>query len=166
MVRMKSVYSTILVLIFISISSLLYGQNINYIKVPDLENILKASENKLFVVNFWATWCPPCVSELPNFEKVAKEYSKEKVRFILISLDFPGQIEKQLIPFLKKNKISLDVLVMTDVDYDSWISKVDNSWEGNIPATLFFNNTKNKRYFHLGEVDETGLRKIINSNLN
>lgn len=89
------------------------GQKVTHIKVPDLEKILKTPENNLFVVNFWATWCPPYVAELPNFEKVAKEYTTEEVRFILVSLDFPGQIEKQLILFLKKNKISLDVYVMT-----------------------------------------------------
>lgn len=164
--RIKPVFSIIMLLSFLATGTLLSGQKVTHIKVPDLENILKAPENKLFVVNFWATWCTPCVSELPNFEKVAKEYSADKVSFIMVSLDFPGQIEKQLIPFLKNNKISLDVYVMTDVDYDSWINKVDKSWEGNIPATLFFNNTNKKRYFHLGEVDETGLRKIINSNLN
>lgn len=164
--RIKPVFSIIMLLSFLATGTLLSGQKVTHIKVPDLEKILKAPENKLFVVNFWATWCPPCVSELPNFEKVAKEYKAEDVRFILVSLDFPSQIEKQLMPFLKKNRISLDVLVMTDVDYDSWIDKVDRSWEGNIPVTLFFNNSKKKRYFHLGEVDETGLRKIINSQLN
>jgi len=64
------------------------GQKIEYIKVPDLEKILNNKENKLLVVNFWATWCAPCVKELPAFEKVAGEYNESKVRFIMLSLDF------------------------------------------------------------------------------
>jgi len=84
----------------------------------------------------------------------------------MVSLDFPSQIEKQLIPFLKKNMITLDVRIMTDIDYNAWIEKVDPSWQGNIPATLFFNNPRKTRYFHPGEIDEPGLKKIINSHLN
>jgi thiol-disulfide isomerase/thioredoxin len=139
------------------------GQKIEYLKIPGLETILRNPDNKLFVINFWATWCAPCVSEIPEFEKAAKHYDKEKVRFILVSLDFPSQIEKQLIPFLKRNRITLDVAVMTDLDYNAWIDKVDPLWQGEIPATLFFNNSKKTRYFHSGEVSESELKKFINS---
>lgn len=142
------------------------SQEISYINIPDLDNILKAPENKLYVVNFWATWCAPCISELPGFQKVSKEYDPEKVRFIMVSLDLPGQVQKQLIPFLRKNMITLDIRVMTDLDYNEWIEKVDPSWQGNIPATLFFNNSKKARYFHTSEIDESGLKKVINTYLN
>lgn len=138
------------------------GQKIEYIKVPDLEKILSNQENKLLVVNLWATWCAPCVKELPVFEKAAGEYNQSKVRFIMISLDFPSQIETQLKPFLRKNKISLKVSVMMDTDYNSWIDKVDPTWEGNIPSTLFLNNSKKTRYFHSGELSESELKKLIN----
>jgi hypothetical protein len=72
-------------------------------------------------------------------------------------------VDKTLVPFLKKNGISLDVRVMTDTDYNSWIDKVDTDWQGNIPSTLFFNNHKKIRYFHSGEITEPELRKIIDS---
>jgi len=138
------------------------GQKIEYIKVPDLEKILNNKENKLLVVNFWATWCAPCVKELPAFEKVAGEYNESKVRFIMLSLDFPSQIESQLKPFLKKNNLTLDVSVMMDTDYNSWIDKVDPQWQGNIPSTLIVNHEKKTRYFHSGEIDEPELRALIN----
>jgi thiol-disulfide isomerase/thioredoxin len=141
------------------------GQKIEYLKIPELEKILNNHEDKLYVVNFWATWCAPCVSELPAFEKVAKNYSPDKVRFLLISLDFPSQIEKQLIPFLKKNKITLDVGVMMETDANLWIDKVDPSWQGNIPSTLVLNNQKNIRHFQSEALDEQGLRKLINTYL-
>jgi thiol-disulfide isomerase/thioredoxin len=138
------------------------AQKIEQIRIDGLERILNSRENKLLVVNFWATWCPPCVMELPDFEKVAGEFDRSKVRFILVSLDFPSQIETQLKPFLEKNKITLDVTVMMDTDYNSWIDKVDPQWQGNIPSTLFLNNQRKSRYFHSGELDESGLRKLIN----
>lgn len=152
-----------LIIVFIISSSAMKGQKVDYIKIPELEKILKNPDNKLFVVNFWATWCAPCVKEIPGFEKTAKDYDPGKVSFLLVSLDFPSQIEKQLIPFLKKNKITIDVAVMTDVDYNAWIDKVDPEWQGAIPATLFFNNSRKTRYFHSGEVTEPELRKFINS---
>ena len=156
-------YVSALAVIMVLSFSRLEGQKIEYIKIPELEKILKNPDNKLFVVNFWATWCPPCVSEMPGFVKAAKDYDPAKVRFILVSLDFPSQVEKQLIPFLKKNNITLEVAVMTDVDYNAWIDKVDPDWQGDIPATLFYNNSKKTRYFHPGEVSEPELKKYINS---
>lgn len=156
-------YSTVIFVLFLVASSTLEGQKIEYIKIPDLEKILGNSDNKLYVLNFWATWCAPCVSEIPAFEKTAKSFDPQKVRFILVSLDFPSQIEKQLLPFLKKNKVTLDVAVMTDIDYNAWIDKVDAKWQGDIPATLFFNNYTKTRYFHTGELSESELRKNINS---
>ena len=159
----KFQFITAILILFFVASSSLDGQKIEYIKVPDLEKILKYSDNTLYVLNFWASWCAPCVSEIPAFEKTSKLYDPAKVKFILVSLDFPSQIEKQLIPFLKKNRITLDVAVMMDVDYNAWIDKIDPQWQGDIPATLFFNNSRKSRYFHTGGVTEAELTKYINS---
>jgi len=161
--KTKGHYLIILLFSALVSTSKLAGQNIEYIKIPQLTEILNNPDNKLFVVNFWATWCLPCIKELPSFEKVAIEYDPAKVKFILVSLDFPSQIEDRLIPFLKKNKVTLDVVVMTDVDYNSWIDLVDPLWQGNIPATLFLNNATQKRYFHMGTVNGPELKKYINS---
>ena len=161
---MNKIFLNILGLVFSAFSFLpVHAQEIEYIKIPELEKILKNQDNKLYVVNFWATWCAPCVKEMPVFEEVSKEYSSKEVQFIMISLDFPSQVKDQLIPFLKKNNVKLKVAVMTDLDYNSWIEKVDPSWQGDIPATLVFNNIKKKRDFKPGALDEPGLRKMINN---
>lgn len=149
-----------LILASLNLASL-QGQEIEKIGIPELEKILAGTENQLHVVNFWATWCPPCVTELPYFEKLSKEYRDKGVKFILISLDFPSQIDSKLIPFLKRNKITADVRVMTNIDYNSWIDKVDTSWQGNIPVTLIFNNEKKIKYFHPSELTEKELRDLI-----
>lgn len=153
------------ILIFIILADKLEAQKFEFIQVPELEKILKNPENKLYVVNFWATWCPPCVKEFPYFQKLAKEYDPEKVEFIMISLDFRSDLESKLIPFLEKNNVTVDVALMTDLDYNSWIDKVDPSWQGEIPSTLIFNNSRKVRLFHPGELDEQGLRKLINNSL-
>jgi thiol-disulfide isomerase/thioredoxin len=158
-------------IIFVLIVSVIFlkspasGQTVKNIRTADLERILKNQDDKLHIVNFWATWCAPCVKELPYFEKLSKLYDPGKVSFILISLDFPSEVDKQLMPFLKRNKISLGVDLMQDLDYNSWIATVDQGWYGNLPATLVFNNSRNIRIFHSGEIDEPGLRKMIDENL-
>lgn len=137
------------------------AQKIEKIGIPELERILASPADQLHVVNFWATWCPPCVTELPYFEKLSKEFRDKGVKFILISLDFPSQIETKLIPFLEKNKITAEVKAMTNLDYNSWIEKVDAGWQGNIPVTLFFNNSGKTKYFHPTELTEKELRDLI-----
>ncbi|MBN2632555.1 MAG: TlpA family protein disulfide reductase [Bacteroidales bacterium] len=157
---MRNILLTVVVILIIHPQSI-NAQKVERIGIPELEAILTSNDDRLYVVNFWATWCAPCVKELPYFEKVAPEYKPEDVRFILVSLDFPQQIDRQLLPFLRKNRITLEVKAMTDLDYDAWIRKVDRDWQGNIPATLLFNNKANKRLFIPREVDEKDLREAI-----
>ena len=71
-----------------------------------LERYLNKADNKTYIVNFWATWCKPCVEELPYFEQAGKKYRDQNVEVLLVSLDFPNQVEKQLKPFIEKNKLS------------------------------------------------------------
>lgn len=163
---MNNVYRYIVLAAMLSMTfNIAISQEVERIKIPELEKILNNPDDKIHVVNFWATWCGPCVREFPVFEKVAGDYNGKNVKFLMISLDFPSQIEKQLIPFLKKNNATLDIAVMMDVDYNAWIDKVDNNWQGDIPATLVFNNARKQRNFHKGEIDEQGLRKLINGYL-
>lgn len=154
-----------LFLIFVGRESVISGQKVEHINADGLDKILHNADNKLFVINFWASWCAPCVAELPSFITLSREYEKAGVKFIFISLDFPSKIDQQLIPFLKKNKIEHVVNVMMETDSNLWIDKVDPSWQGNIPATLFLNNQKKIRYFHPDALGEQELRKLINSYL-
>jgi thiol-disulfide isomerase/thioredoxin len=136
------------------------------IKVIDykgLQPYLQKKEDTLYVINFWATWCKPCVKELPYFERVNKEFKDEPVRVILVSLDFPKQLESKLIPFIEKNNIQSEVIVLNDPDSNNWINKIDESWSGAIPATLFYSGKT--RIFHEKTFTYSELVKIINQNL-
>ncbi|MBN1446952.1 MAG: TlpA family protein disulfide reductase [Bacteroidetes bacterium] len=96
----------------------------------------------LRVINFWATWCAPCVEELPYFDELAREQREQPVQVILISLDFRKQLEKRLLPFLRERDLQATVVVLDDPDADSWIDAVDPSWSGAIPATLLLHGTR------------------------
>ena len=105
-----------------------------------------SSSEKTYVINFWATWCAPCVKELPYFENVNKEFKDKNVEVILVSLDFPSQLESKLKPYLKKNKIKSQVILLDDSKFNTWVPKVFEKWDGGIPATLIVNSTNYNFY--------------------
>lgn len=111
----------------------------------DLESKFTTDSDSTYVINFWATWCGPCVKELPYFERVNEEMADDKVKVILVSLDFKRQIDKKLIPFMINKRIKSEVIALTDTRSNQWIDQVDPEWSGSIPATLIFN--KNKKLF-------------------
>jgi thiol-disulfide isomerase/thioredoxin len=124
----------------------------------------QTTNDTTYVINFWATWCSPCVKEIGFFEEVHTSFKDSKVKVILVSLDFPNQLERRLIPFLEEKEISASVMLMTDLDYNSWIDRVDKSWSGAIPATLIFN--QEDRVFLEQELSRDELFKHVNQILN
>ena len=109
-----------------------------------LEKLLNQKDDKIYVINFWATWCAPCVKELPHFEKLNKEYSEKNVEVILVSLDFPHVYDSKLKPFIKDKNLKSKVVALDDADMNTWIPKVDETWSGSIPATIIYKNDERK----------------------
>jgi len=104
-----------------------------------LTPIFEQKSDTTYIINFWATWCKPCVAELPYFVDLQKKYEGQKYKFIFVSLDFPKQIQKKLIPFLEKNPLPGEVIVLDDSNSNTWIPAVDPEWSGAIPATMVYN---------------------------
>lgn len=111
-----------------------------------LEPYLNKTDDKTYVVNFWATWCAPCIKELPYFETLNAQYAGQNVEVLLVSLDFPSQYEKKLKPFIKKHDLKSKILVLDDVDQNNWIPKINENWDGAIPVTIIYNRDKRKFY--------------------
>ncbi|GAB4313135.1 MAG: TlpA disulfide reductase family protein [Bacteroidales bacterium] len=124
---------------------------------------LEKQNDTLYVINFWATWCKPCVAELPNFERIDKEYADRPVKVVLASLDFPKRITSQLIPFIHKNNITATVVVLHDPDANRWIPLVNPDWSGTIPATLIYKN--DERTFYEGQLEYEELKSMIQNKL-
>ena len=119
--------------------TLLYSQYYNapeVVNVEELLHLINKKDDTIRLFNFWATWCRPCVKELPYFEELKAKMASVKYRQYLISLDFTDQISKNLIPFLKKKKISSEILVLEAGDPNIWIDQIEPRWSGTIPASL------------------------------
>ncbi len=113
-----------------------------------LKHLLEKQSDTTYVVNFWATWCAPCVKELPHFEKLNADYASQKIKVLLVSLDFKKEIQSRLLPFIAKRKLKSQVVLLSDPDADKWINEVSTNWSGAIPATLIYNASLKKRIFY------------------
>lgn len=144
-------------------NAILAQKVVAYDNFSALEKEVLSDKNTIYVVNFWATWCAPCVKELPYFEKLNSE--NKSIKVVLVSLDFKDQFESKLLPFVKNRKINSEVVLLTDKDYNTWLPMIDKDWSGSIPATLIIKNDKKffaERIFSSYEE----LSEYVNTNIN
>lgn len=131
------------------------------IKFDSIQKLLtEKSSDKILVINFWATWCGPCVKEIPLFETFQTNNS-ETVTVKLVSLDYADKVDK-VNAFIKRKHLKCDVLLLDEVDGNSWIDKVDPSWGGAIPATIIINPKTGHRKFIEKELKEGDLERLVN----
>ncbi|SHH00509.1 Thiol-disulfide isomerase or thioredoxin [Flagellimonas flava] len=128
------------------------------------ESMLHLQDGKTYVINFWATWCKPCIEEMPYFEQVNAERATDGVEVILVSLDMPSMWKSRLEPFVEKKGLKSKVVILDDPKQNDWIPKINEDWDGGIPATLIYNKNKREFYGHGFTYDElnTELNKFIN----
>jgi thiol-disulfide isomerase/thioredoxin len=137
--------------------------SVNY---DQLKEIIEKNDDKLYVVNFWATWCRPCIEELPHFLEVSSAYENQApFQMILVSLDKAELLETDVAKMITKLNIDNDVYLLDDnkrMNY--WISAVDSTWSGAIPATVFYKNGQ-KLHFTEGQLTKEELNTIIQQHL-
>lgn len=118
-----------------------FAQEIPVIKYDDLVALMKEDNGKIKVINFWATWCAPCVAEMPDFEKFSQDYAAQNVEVIFVSLDFAENLDK-VEKFIDRKGYQSRVVLLDEIDYDAWLPKINKSWSGSIPATLIISGTE------------------------
>jgi thiol-disulfide isomerase/thioredoxin len=153
-----------ILLIFIPLKLRAQEKSIPVTGFSEFKKVLHNTSDTVYVINFWATWCGPCRKELPEFEKIHQLYVHEKVKVLLVSLDFPSQLEKGLIPYLTANKITADVVLLNEPDANAWIDQVDPSWTGSLPATLVYQS--NNRNFFEKELTYQDIHNLVQSIIN
>ncbi|GAA5091285.1 TlpA disulfide reductase family protein [Chryseobacterium ginsengisoli] len=138
---------------------------IETVKYEDLEKRIQKENDKLLVVNFWATTCAPCVKELPHFMEINEKYKDNpQFKMILVSLDRLVDKERVL-KFIKNKNIRAEVILLDDIKrMNTWIPRFEKNWDGNIPVTIFYKNGE-KVHFNDGEMSKEELEQTITKNL-
>ena len=135
------------ILVFILSVSGVFSQNIPvYNSFEEFQSLLQRNNDTTYVVNFWATYCAPCIKEMPVFRKLDKNYQDKPVKIVLTSLDFGSNVKDRVRGFMKQHDIRSKVVILDDPDGNSWINKVSEKWSGALPGTLIYNKTSREFY--------------------
>lgn len=151
----KTLFISLIILLAGSVG---FGQDVKKIKVTDLEKVIAESKGPM-IINFWATFCKPCMEEIPHFQKLQIKYEKDGLKVLFVSLDLQDDYPAKVNAFVKKRKMTSTWLDETNADY--FCPKIDKTWSGAIPATLFINNGNSHRKFIEESISEEDLEKEI-----
>jgi thiol-disulfide isomerase/thioredoxin len=136
------------------------GQEIKKVKITDVEKMIAESKTPL-IINFWATWCKPCIEEIPYFQKEVKEHAKDSVQLILVSVDYKEEFPASIAATAKIRKFIVPILWLDETNADYFCPKVDPKWSGSVPATLFINNRTGHRSFFESQLTKDKLKQEI-----
>jgi len=158
---MQSKHIMTLVFSILSLVQIGKAQKVEVIKAQQLYQMIEVCEKEACVYNFWATWCAPCIKEIPEFDKLAMASNEVRVR--LISLDDVDDLTVKVKRFIEKRNLKAEVMLLDETDFNEWIPRVDEQWSGAIPATLVVTKSGDRHFFEKefkeGELEET-LRKL------
>jgi thiol-disulfide isomerase/thioredoxin len=141
-------------------------QVLKVVNYDELKSVIQKEDDVLYVVNFWATWCKPCIEELPDFMEVNEEFKDHpNFKLILVSMDSKKQLDTKVKKFIEKNKITADVYLLDDNKrMNEWIPATDANWSGAIPATVMYKNGE-KVFFKELKMTKYELEDLIDDNL-
>lgn len=150
----------------VAISLILYSvacfsQSVKVLKIEDLEKRVKNNSDTTYIVNFWATWCAPCVKELPVFDTIQTTLSSNKIKVVLVSMDFKENLEKKVIPFIQKKQVLSEVVLLDEINGNYFIPRISPQWSGALPGTWILNSSKSVDRFFEKSVTVTFLKNEI-----
>lgn len=137
------------------------------IEVYNVDKLMKraSSKDSIYIIDFFATWCAPCGKEIHIFNELEKRYTGKRVKIILVSVDFkedyPGKIEK----YIRKRKLTPEVAWFSETNANEFIPKIDDSWQGSIPATLVLQPGQYFRQFWEGMTTIDKITNVVDKQL-
>lgn len=140
--------------------------NVKVISADEIKEIVDNRNGKNLFINVWATWCAPCVEEFPDLVKLFRDYNKEEIEFIALSVDLPSDIDSAVIPFMKNHKVPFPVYIIDERYSEEAIELLSSKWSGAIPASFIYDDNGEQKEFILGAHDYLFFKKKIDSVLN
>lgn len=141
------------------LSQIAWSQQIRVVRFGELEKVLRRNPDTLYVVNFWATWCAPCIRELPYFERLLARGSSEKMQVLLVSLDDKTDLNRKVKPFIQKRQLKSRLFLLDEPDLETWVDRLAPEWSGALPMTILLRGTKRK--FIGKAVEEAELQSLV-----
>ncbi|HEQ60146.1 MAG TPA: redoxin domain-containing protein, partial [Firmicutes bacterium] len=118
---------------------------IEAVRIGRLVEKLKASRGHITVLNVWATWCKPCLEEMPELVRFFREYRSKGVRFLSVSADHPDTLDDRVRPYVEQQSIPFAVFVVGGESPDELVQAIDPRWQGSLPATFVFDASGARR---------------------
>lgn len=150
---------------FTAVTLVANSQSIPRWKIEDVVKSYTKNNDTVYVVNFWATFCKPCIAEIPDFIKIVKKYEKQKVKLLLVSLDLPSFYPAKIAAFAKKNNYNTNIVWLNETNADHFCPMIDTKWSGSIPSTIVVNNKTGYRRFVEGEMSAADFEGMIKAAL-
>lgn len=151
---------TFLAVAFLFLGFVVRSQQVTSVKVTDLEKTIKESKGPL-IVNFWATFCVPCLQEIPYFQEMTDQYKSKNVSLVFVSLDMKEAYPAKVSDMAKKLKLSYPVVWLDETNADYFCPRIDTSWTGGMPSSLFVNNVTGYHKFFEEQLSKEKLEQEI-----
>ena len=139
--------------------------NVSQVDSVKLNKLITENKGKVLVINVWATWCIPCVEEMPDLVKLTDSYASQNVQVIGISIDFPEEIQSKILPFIKNNNINFPVYVNNFKKDEDLINFLSQEWSGAVPATFIYDKHGVQKEFLLGKHSFEEFKKVVDEYL-
>jgi len=152
----------------VSFAAVCNSQTIPRWKIEDVVSSYAAKNDTVYIVNFWATFCKPCIAEIPDFIRIVEKYKGQKVKLLLVSLDLPSFYPAKIAAFAKKNNYNTNIVWLNETNADHFCPMIDKKWSGAIPSTIIVNNKTGYRKFvedQISPVDfEAAIKEALGGN--
>lgn len=156
----------LILLLFILFSFNVFAQKsenkFQSVTFQELQKIIHQNDDVLYVVNFWATWCKPCIEEIPGFMEVNSIYNDNpNFKMIMVSLDSKRIMDTKVKKFIDKHNLDVDVYLLDEEShFTEWMPQIDDTWMGAIPATVLIKNGK-KLFFKQFQITQYELEDLV-----
>ncbi len=150
----------IIIAAFLFLAPCAQAQKLSSATLDQLMERMEGSDT-VYVLNFWATWCAPCIRELPEFEALDKIYRSKPVKVLLVSLDFADAYPGQISLFQKRRRLVPEVVWLNETKPNEFIPRIHQGWEGSIPATWVYRHGTALSWFREGMIEAPEIESVL-----
>jgi thiol-disulfide isomerase/thioredoxin len=134
--------------------------SVKVIEMAGVQELIRQHRGEVLVINVWATWCVPCVEEIPDLTTLSKE---SHVRVVGISIDDPEDVTSKVIPFLKRHAVPYPVFVKAAGNDEAFINALNKEWTGAVPVTFVYDSAGKQRTMLVGKQSYAAFHKAVES---